>query len=124
VRAAMERGIPTICQKPFGAEPGAGRGDDGWPSSRRAAGGARELPLRALVPRKPPLIDSGFFGRVHGISFRLRPGDGQGPQAYLDRQPYFQQMPQFLVRETAVHFIDTFRFLLGEVRAVTRGCAG
>ena len=28
-------------------------------------------------------------------------------------------MPQFLVRETAVHFIDTFRFLMGEVRAVT-----
>jgi predicted dehydrogenase len=56
---------------------------------------------------------------VHSIAFRLRPGDGQGPQAYLDRQPYFQQMPEFLVRETAVHFIDTFRFLMGEVRAVT-----
>ncbi len=39
--------------------------------------------------------------------------------AYLDRQPYFQTMPQLLVRETAVHFIDTFRYLLGEVRAVT-----
>ena len=25
-------------------------------------------------------------------------------------------MPQLLVRETAVHFIDTFRYLLGEVR--------
>jgi predicted dehydrogenase len=49
----------------------------------------------------------------------LRPGDGQGPRAYLDRQPYFQTMPLFLVRETAVHFIDTFRFLLGEVVAVT-----
>jgi predicted dehydrogenase len=65
------------------------------------------------------LIDSGFFGRVHGISFRLRPGDGQGPRAYLERQPYFQTMPQFLVRETAVHFIDTFRYLLGEVEAVS-----
>jgi predicted dehydrogenase len=28
-------------------------------------------------------------------------------------------MPQLLVRETAVHFIDTFRYLMGEVRAVT-----
>jgi predicted dehydrogenase len=64
-------------------------------------------------------IDEGFFGRLHSVAFRLRPGDGQGPQAYLDRQPYFQQMPEFLVRETAVHFIDTFRFLMGEVRAVT-----
>jgi D-apiose dehydrogenase len=55
---------------------------------------------------------------LHGIAFRLRPGDGQGPDAYLDRQPSFRQMPRFLVRETAVHFIDTFRYLMGEVRAV------
>ena len=65
------------------------------------------------------LIDTGFFGRLHGITFRLRPGDGQGPRAYLERQPYFQAMPLFLVRETAVHFIDTFRYLMGEVVAVT-----
>ena len=64
-------------------------------------------------------IDTGFFGRVHSVAFRLRPGDGQGVEAYLDRQPYFQKMPEFLVRETAVHFIDTYRFLMGEVRAVT-----
>ena len=52
------------------------------------------------------------------MAFRLRPGDGQGPQAYLDRQPYFQQMPRLLVYETAIHWIDTFRFLMGEVSAV------
>jgi D-apiose dehydrogenase len=65
------------------------------------------------------LIDAGTLGRLHGVSFRLRPGDGQGPRAYLDRQPYFQSMPQLLVRETAVHFIDSFRYLCGEVQAVT-----
>ena len=64
------------------------------------------------------LIDAGRLGTLHGVAFRLRPGDGQGPRAYLDRQPYFQQMPQLLVYETAIHWIDTFRFLLGEVRAV------
>jgi predicted dehydrogenase len=49
----------------------------------------------------------------------MRPGDGQGPDAYLGRQPYFQRMPRFLVHETAIHFIDTFRFLLGEVESVS-----
>lgn len=120
VRAALERGIPTICQKPFGID-------------LREAESLTALAETAGVPlvihenfRFAPwfrelrrLIDAGFFGRVHGIAFRLRPGDGQGPNAYLDRQPYFQQMPEFLVRETAVHFIDTFRYLMGEVRAVT-----
>jgi D-apiose dehydrogenase len=120
VRAAIERGIPTICQKPFGldlkqAEAMTAMADAaGVPlivhENFRFAPWFRELRRR---------IDDGFFGRVHSIAFRLRPGDGQGPQAYLDRQPYFQQMPEFLVRETAVHFIDTFRFLMGEVRAVT-----
>ena len=42
-------------------------------------------------------------------------GDGQGPDAYLARQPYFRTMPRFLLRETGIHFIDTFRFLFGEI---------
>jgi D-apiose dehydrogenase len=64
------------------------------------------------------LIDAGHLGALHSVAFRLRPGDGQGPRAYLDRQPYFQAMPQLLVYETAIHWIDTFRFLMGEVAAV------
>ncbi|MEL6750897.1 MAG: Gfo/Idh/MocA family oxidoreductase, partial [Pseudomonadota bacterium] len=60
------------------------------------------------------LIDDGALGDIYQTTFRLRPGDGQGANAYLDRQPYFQKMPRFLVHETAVHFIDTFRFLMGE----------
>ena len=65
------------------------------------------------------MIAAGDLGALHGVSFRLRPGDGQGPEAYLSRQPYFQQMERFLIHETGVHFIDTFRYLLGEVTAVT-----
>lgn len=63
-------------------------------------------------------IANGTIGDVLQLTFRLRPGDGQGPNAYLARQPYFQQMPRFLVHETAVHWIDTFRFLMGEPTAV------
>jgi predicted dehydrogenase len=120
VVATLARQLPTICQKPFGRS---------WVEAVAMA----DLSTRHRTPlvvhenfRFTPwfreckrLIDAEHFGRVLGISFRLRPGDGQGPRAYLDRQPYFQQMPQLLVRETAVHFIDTFRYLLGEVRAVT-----
>lgn len=64
------------------------------------------------------IIGLGRLGDLHGIAFRLRPGDGQGPDAYLGRQPYFQRMPRFLVHETAIHFIDVFRWLMGEVEAV------
>ncbi|MEM9097915.1 MAG: Gfo/Idh/MocA family oxidoreductase, partial [Pseudomonadota bacterium] len=64
------------------------------------------------------LLADEAFGDLMQITFRLRPGDGQGPGAYLDRQPYFQEMKRFLVHETAVHWIDTFRFLLGEPQTV------
>lgn len=63
-------------------------------------------------------ISDGLVGTVHQATFRLRPGDGQGADAYVDRQPYFQKMKRFLIHETAIHFIDTFRFLLGTPTAV------
>jgi D-apiose dehydrogenase len=64
------------------------------------------------------LLDERAFGELFSGAFRLRPGDGQGPRAYLDRQPYFQSMERFLVHETAIHFIDVFRFLCGECATV------
>lgn len=63
-------------------------------------------------------LAQGRIGQVIQATFRLRPGDGQGAQAYLDRQPYFQTMPQFLIHETGVHWIDTFRYLLGDASHV------
>lgn len=120
IRAALARGLPTVCQKPFGVDV-------------VEAHSLTDAAERAGVPlvihenfRFSPwfreckrLIDGGFFGRVHGITFRLRTGDGQGPDAYMERQPYFQQMPRLLVRETGVHYVDTFRYLLGDIVAVT-----
>ncbi len=63
-------------------------------------------------------IQAGDIGTPLQARFQLRPGDGQGSRAYLDRQPYFQQMPRFLIHETGVHWIDTFRFLFGDPVAV------
>jgi len=34
--------------------------------------------------------------------------------AYLERQPYFREMDNFLIHETGVHYIDVFRYLFGE----------
>jgi predicted dehydrogenase len=64
------------------------------------------------------LVGTEKIGQLHRISMRLRPGDGQGVDAYLSRQPYFQSMPRFLIHETAIHWIDTFRFLIGEITGV------
>ncbi|MEQ8395488.1 Gfo/Idh/MocA family oxidoreductase [Thalassobaculum sp.] len=63
-------------------------------------------------------LSNGRVGELYQVSFRMRPGDGRGPDAYLSRQPYFQKMERFLIHETAVHWIDTFRYLMGEPDSV------
>lgn len=63
-------------------------------------------------------IEIGRIGDLQQVTFRLRPGDGQGPDAYLSRQSYFQTMERFLVHETAVHWLDTFRYLMGPPQTV------
>lgn len=121
--ALIERAVATarlvICQKPFCA-------------SLEEAVRATELAEARAVPlvvhenfRFQPwyeivrgLLQDGAIGTPYQATFRLRPGDGQGPDAYLDRQPYFRTMDRFLVHETAIHFIDVFRFLFGDPSAV------
>jgi predicted dehydrogenase len=61
---------------------------------------------------------SGLLGEFTHINFLMRLGDGWGDNAYLDRQPFFRDYPRLLVYETGVHFIDTFRYLLGEITEV------
>jgi predicted dehydrogenase len=65
------------------------------------------------------LLDEKIIGdTIFSAYFRMRMGDGWGQDAYLNRQPYFREMPRLLVYETGIHFIDTFRFLFGEVKEV------
>jgi predicted dehydrogenase len=119
VRAAVERGVPAICQKPFGVDYA-----DAVAMTRLAEAAGVPLIVHENYRWEPwyrearRFIERDELGELHAIGFRLRPGDGQGPRAYLDRQPYFQTMPRLLIVETAIHWIDTFRFLMGEVRAV------
>ena len=120
IRTALERGVGTmICQKPFCRDLDEARAV----AAEAAAAGARiviheNFRFQPWYRRIKSALDDGMIGHVHQVTFRLRPGDGQGPRAYLDRQPYFQKMPRFLIHETGVHWIDTFRYLLGDPVAV------
>jgi predicted dehydrogenase len=120
IRTAMSAGVKTIiCQKPFCRSRAEA---EAIVQEAEAAGvllvvheNFRFQPWYRALKRE---LEAGRVGRLLQITFRLRPGDGQGADAYLDRQPYFQTMEKFLVHETAVHWIDTFRFLCGDPTAV------
>ena len=116
---AAARGIHIICQKPLAP---------GYEVSRRivensASAGVRFMvhenfrwqPWYRAIKAMQARGDIGEFTHVH---FLMRMGDGWGADAYLARQPFFREYPRLLIYETGVHFIDTFRFLLGEVSRV------
>ncbi|MEM6589735.1 MAG: Gfo/Idh/MocA family oxidoreductase [Pseudomonadota bacterium] len=120
IRTALAAGVKwIICQKPFCA---------GLEQARAICDEADALGAQIIVHenfrfqpwyrRIKQSLEAGDVGQVQQVTFRFRPGDGQGPDAYLDRQPYFQRMERFLVHETAVHWVDTFRYLLGNPLSV------
>ena len=106
-----------ICQKPFCNDLAEAE------KALTAAGDARVI-IHENIRNQPwyaqavRLVQDGAVGAPYQVSFRMRPGDGQGPDAYLTRQPYFQKMPKFLVHETAIHWIDLFRAMFGEPEGV------
>lgn len=120
IEQAAKRRIPVICQKPF--TPSLAEAEQATAMMEEAETpliiheNFRFQPWYGEIKRQ---LDAGVLGDLYQVAFRLRPGDGQGPEAYLARQPYFQYMERFLVHETAIHLIDVFRYLFGEMRSVT-----
>lgn len=119
VGEAAARGLSVICQKPL-----APNRDSAVRLVQACEQAGVMLAVHENIRWTPwhreiaRFVGAGRLGQLHRISMRLRPGDGKGPEAYLSRQPYFQNMPRFLIHETAIHWIDTFRFLIGEITGV------
>ncbi|MEM9847495.1 MAG: Gfo/Idh/MocA family oxidoreductase [Bacteroidota bacterium] len=120
VKMAAEKGLQIICQKPLAPT---------LAEARKLVAIAAAANVRLIVHenfRFQPwyrciknLLEQGKIGdRIHQLYFRMRMGDGWQEDAYLARQPYFRRMPRLLVHETGIHFIDTFRYLLGDIKAI------
>lgn len=118
VRAAARRGLPILCQKPLAPQLADAEelvrtartagvrlmANDNW----RWQGWYREL---------KQLIAAGTIGAPQHARFVLRPGDGAGPEPY-PLQPFFREMERFVLLEVGGHYLDTMRFLFGDIRAL------
>ncbi|MFD2205885.1 Gfo/Idh/MocA family protein [Kiloniella antarctica] len=119
IKSCVERNITTICQKPF---------TPSMDEAQKLVALIEEKKAKVIIHENfrfqpwyrkiKEVLEQEALGQLYQISYALRPGDGQGENAYLDRQPYFQQMERLLVHETAVHLIDVFRYLFGEAKSV------
>jgi predicted dehydrogenase len=116
---AAELGVHIICQKPLAHTLAV---------SQRIVDNATAAGVRFMVHENfrwqpwyraiKKVQRDGTIGAFTHANFLMRMGDGWGDDAYLARQPFFREYPRLLIYETGVHFIDTFRFLLGDVTSV------
>lgn len=116
---AAARNVNIICQKPLAPT---------MEASMRIVENASAARVRLMVHENwrwqpwyrkiKEISDTGAIGIFTHIHSMTRLGDGWGDNPYSPRQPYFREYPRLLLYETGVHFIDTFRFLLGEVTSV------
>src|SRR5215510_16168785 len=118
VRLAALHGAHAICQKPMAPS---------WEGCLAMVNACNDANVRLLIHenwRWQPwyreikrLLDQGAVGKPFYASFVMRNSDGRGAEPY-PAQPYFRAMGRLLVYEMVVHFLDTFRFLLGEIKSV------
>lgn len=114
-RAALSAGTHVICQKPLAPT---------LEECMALVAEADAAGCRLLVHdnwRFQPwwvaihdAIEAGLIGRPFFAHLRIRSGDGAGDRPFPS-QPYFAEMPRLFFFETAIHQIDTFRFLFGEI---------
>jgi predicted dehydrogenase len=115
---AAAHGAHVLCQKPMAPE---------WKDCLEMVETCEKARVRLVVHenwRWQPwyrevkrLLDRGALGRPFHVAFKMRTGDGRGPEPYAV-QPYFRGMPRLMIYETGVHFLDTFRYLLGEIESI------
>jgi len=116
IRQCVDQKLAVACQKPFCGSVSEAIDTVDYIKQRDATVVVHEnFRFQPWYQQIKNIIESNRLGRIFEVNFNFRPGDGQGPQAYLDRQPYFQTQERFFIQETGIHYVDVFRYLLGEV---------
>jgi predicted dehydrogenase len=116
---AAELGVTIICQKPLAPT---------WDETLQLVEVIKASGVRCMVHENwrwqpwyreiKKLLDANTIGDIFHCNVHTRLGDGWGDDAYLARQPFFREYERLFIFETGVHFLDTFRFLFGEVNHI------
>ena len=113
VKLAAQHGLPVLCQKPFCTSLDEAREVDDY---------CHQLGIRLMINenfrwqawyrKAKELLDLGALGEpflaVIQKRVRMTLPEFDHPQSYM------AEMPQLIVYEVGVHYLDTFRFLFGE----------
>jgi D-apiose dehydrogenase len=119
IQLAADRGVHVVCQKPLA--PTLAEAEEMATICQQAGVRFmvnemwRFLPwYRDLAPR----LEAGEIGPVHYARFLGGRRPFRRTRPINDTQPYFADMPKLIVYEMIIHWIDTARYLFGEVGTV------
>lgn len=115
---AAQRGLAVLCQKPIA---------EGWDEACQVIDAARKPGVRIMINENwrwqrwyreiRKLLDAGKIGDPYFYSMQTRNQDGVGENLFPN-QPYFVEMPRFLIWETLVHHMDAASYLFGPIEEV------
>lgn len=118
VRMAAQRKLHILCQKPLAPS---------MQEAKEMVSFCAQKGVRLMVNENwrwqawyreiQSLLEGGAIGNPFFFYFNHRDNDGLLDPPY-PRQPYFVSMPRFLIYETLVHYLDTVRFLIGEIESI------
>ncbi len=118
VRELAPRKLPILLQKPIA---------ETWDEACEIVEIAKQAGVALMVNENwrwqrwyreiADLIQAGKIGEPFYYSMQMRARDGIGENPFPN-QPYFKDMPRFLITESLVHLIDTARFLFGDIEQV------
>ena len=107
IKIAARNKVDIICQKPFTTSIKEAKEAISFTKRKKVKIAVHEnFRFQPWYIKIDEILKTSLLGDLYQVSFRMRPGDGQGEKAYLERQPYFQKMERFLIHETAIHLID------------------
>ena len=125
IKLCAQQGIHVICQKPIAND---------LETAKTISALARQHSIRLMVHENfrfrvwyrevKRQLDSGIIGKPFycrndaRIAGTVRTSDFPDVPWSLARQPFFAEIPRFLILESAIHQIDVCRYLFGDIKQI------
>jgi predicted dehydrogenase len=119
IELAAGRGVHVLCQKPLAAT---------MAEAREMAAICQRSGVRFMVNEMwrflpwyrdlAPRLAAGEIGPVHYARFQGGRRPYRRARPINDEQPYFADMPHLIIYEMIIHWIDSARYLFGDIATV------
>ena len=125
---AADRGIHILCQKPMTPDLAASERLVETIGGRVRFMVHENWRFRPHYRQAAAWLSAGRIGRLHEFQMTVRSSGlitrtPSGRLFALERQPFFANLPRFIIMELLIHHLDTIRYLVGPVNVTAASAA-